>query len=211
MPLLPLVLLHGYPFDHTMWDHVAALLNERTRVLAPDFPGFGERPVAEQAPSIDVMADDVAGLLKREGIPRAVVAGMSMGGYVALAFAQHYKERFAGLGLISTQSAADTEQARAGRRAMIGKVQREGSEAAARAALEKLFAPRNANKPELIRFPLQGAKRAGAAGIVWALEAMASRPDRTELLKHLNVPVLVLHGEEDQFIPIHRARAMAQL
>jgi len=211
MPFPPLLLLHGYPFDHTMWDHVAALLATKTRLLTPDLRGFGGQPVGEREPSLDVMADDLVALLDKAAIGRVVVGGMSMGGYAALAFAQHHPARLAGLALISTQAVADTEQARAGRQAMIEKVRQEGSGSAARAAMEKLFAPRNAGKSELTRFPLQGAIRAGVEGIVWGLQAMAGRPDRSEVLRNVKAPVLVLHGEEDQFIPCERAREMAQL
>src|SRR2546421_64751 len=139
MPSISLVVLHGYPFDHTMWDHVVALLGDDFPVLAPDLPGFGGRPVAEHEPSMTALADDVARLLDRQGIGRAVMAGMSMGGYVALAFAEHHKEQLAGLGLISTQADADSDQTRANRRDMIQKVQAGGADVAARGVLEKVF------------------------------------------------------------------------
>jgi len=206
-----LVLVHGYPFDHTLWDQVIALLDPKVQVLAPDLRGFAGQPTGDAEPSLDRMAEDLKALLDRHDIGRAVVAGMSMGGYVALAFAEHHPERLAGLGLISSQAAADTEQARASRRAMIVKVRQEGAQAAAAAVIPKLFAAGNSAKPELIRFPQAGAEQAGVDGIVWALEAMARRPDRTTLLHGLPIPVLFVHGVEDQFIPADRARELAKL
>lgn len=206
-----LVLVHGYPFDHTLWDHVVPLLGDEAQVLTPDLRGFGGRSLGTDAPSLGRMADDLKELLDQQTIRRAVVAGMSMGGYVALAFAEHYPERLAGLGLISTQAAADTEEAKAGRRAMIEKVRREGPDVAAQAVVPKLFASRNSTKPELVRFPTVGAERAGAEGIAWALEAMAQRPDRTAIVRELRVPVLVVHGAEDKIIPAARARELAGL
>src|SRR2546426_7819016 len=117
-----LVLIHGYPFDHSMWDPVVALLPKSLQVLAPDLPGFGAARVSDADPSLDVMARSVAQLLDETKVGLAAVAGMSMGGYVALAFAEQYPAKLAGLGLISTQAGADAEEARAARRAMIERV-----------------------------------------------------------------------------------------
>jgi pimeloyl-ACP methyl ester carboxylesterase len=206
-----LVLVHGYPFDHSMWDLVISMLGDKVHVIAPDLRGFGGPQAGDAEPSIDLLADDIARALDDENIPRAVVAGMSMGGYVALSFAEHCKARLSGLGLINTQVLADTEEARTARRAMIQTVQEEGPEVAAKSAIQKLFAPANSQQPELLRFPLEAAKKAGVEGISWALEAMARRPDRSDLLRSLQVPVLVVHGEEDRFIPSERARSMAAL
>ncbi len=211
MKLPALLLIHGYPFDHTLWDHVVALLGSDAPVLAPDLRGFGGTPAGTEAPSLDVMADDLVKLLDKEDIGRAVVAGMSMGGYIALSFAEHWKDRLAGLGLISTQVQADSEETRANRRAVIERVRSEGTGAASTPLLPKMFSPRNSGKAELTRFPIQGAEKAGVDGVCWALEAMAQRPDRTETLRQVQVPVLVLHGADDQLVPLARAEAMSQL
>src|SRR5438093_4173329 len=137
MATMPLVLLHGYPFEHTMWDKVSARLT--CDVIAPDLRGFGGTPVGEAAPSVELMAGDVAQLLDQKKIHRAVLAGFSMGGYVALCFAVRYSERLDGFALINSNTLADTEEVRAGRRAMIEKVRREGARVAAEAAIPKLF------------------------------------------------------------------------
>jgi pimeloyl-ACP methyl ester carboxylesterase len=206
-----LLLVHGFPFDHTLWDHVVALLSTEIKVLAPDLRGFGGSPLGNEEPSLGRTADDLKNLLDREQIGRAVVAGMSMGGYVALAFAEHYPARLAGLGLVSSQAAADSPEARANRRAMIEKVRREGPSAASQASIPKLFAAANVRKPEFVRFPTSAAEKAGVDGLVWAQEAMSLRPDRTAVLKSLRVPLLVVHGGDDQYIPSARAREMAGL
>jgi len=199
----PLVLLHGYPFNHTMWEKAVAKFEADRRFLAPDLRGFGVE-LGSAEPSLELMADDVAQQLPGE----AVVIGFSMGGYVALALAEKHPELVAGLALINSQTAADTEEARQGRRAMIEKVRKEGTRAATDAAIPKLFAnPRE----ELSRYALKGAERAGVAGITWALEAMARRPDRTQVLRQLGKPILILHSTEDKFIPVARARELATL
>lgn len=206
-----LLLIHGYPFDHTLWDGVIAAIGEGFEVFAPDLRGFGGQPTGADEPALERMADDMKDLLDRRSIARAVVAGMSMGGYVALAFAERYPDRVAGLTLVSSQAAADTEEARANRRAMIQRVRREGPHVAADAISPKVFSPRNAGREELARYPKDGAAKAGAEGIAWALEAMARRPDRTGVLKALTVPVSIVHGLEDQLIPPDRARQLASL
>jgi pimeloyl-ACP methyl ester carboxylesterase len=211
MSVPPLLLIHGYPFDHSLWEHVARLLTPKIEVLTPDLPGFGGRPALPGEPGLERMADDMAALLDQRQIERVVMAGMSMGGYVALAFADRYAPRLAGLALVSSQAAADTEPARNARREMIQKVQREGPGVAAQATIPKLFSPRHSQRPELVRYPQAGAEQAGIQGISWALEAMARRPDRTDLLKSLRVPVVVAHGVDDQLIPAERARELAGL
>ncbi len=210
MNLPPLLLVHGYPFDHTMWDHTVGLLDPAIQVLTPDLRGFGGCPLGPDQPSLDRMAEDLAIFLRERNIGRAVVAGMSMGGYVALAFAEHDKEQLAGLALIGSQTASDSDEARANRRAMIAKIKKEGPAAAANAAIPKMFAPQNSQRPELIRFPMLGAEKAGVDGLAWALEAMARRPDRTAVLQALKAPLLIIHGAHDQFIPIARARDLAR-
>ncbi len=211
MNATPLVLLHGYPFDHTMWNRVLTALPALPQVLTPDLRGFGQTPATPDAePSIDAMADDVFKLLEREQVPSAVVAGFSMGGYIALALAEQHRDRLAGLGLINSQPFADTEEARAGRRAMIEKVRREGPRAAVEGVLPKLFGAAHAQDPAFAGQVLAAAEQAGVAGITWALEAMARRPDRTAVLEQLNLPVLIAHSTEDQFIPVERARSLAE-
>jgi pimeloyl-ACP methyl ester carboxylesterase len=205
------VLVHGYPFDHSLWDAVLPFLDSDVQVLAPDLRGFGGLPVTDVEPSLERLAEDLKLLLDERQLSRAVVAGMSMGGYVALSFAEQYPERLAGLGLVSSSIWADTNEARAGRRAMIERVRREGAAVVAQAVVPKLFAQENRQRQDLIRFPEKGAEKAGITGITWALEAMARRPDRSAVFQSLGVPVLVLHGVQDQFTSAERAREMSRL
>ena len=207
----PLVLLHGYPFDHTMWYGVIAAIGSGVRVFVPDLRGFGaNHPEEWPDPSLDLMADDIAELLTANNFARAVVAGMSMGGYVALAFAERHRSRLAGLGLISTQAGADTGEVRVARRAMIENVKANGPKVAAEALLPKLFSDANAKNTDFQDFAWNGAEQAGIKGICWALEGMARRPDRTQLLRELELPILIVHGMEDKLIPIDKIRPLAQ-
>jgi pimeloyl-ACP methyl ester carboxylesterase len=211
MKKYPLVLIHGYPFDHTLWFSTIASLGANARVIAPDLPGFGKTPVlAEESPSMEAMADYISKTLEENSVERAVVAGMSMGGYVALAFAERHPKKLAGLGLISTQAAADSPETLNGRKQMIGKIRAEGPSAAIGALLPKLFANTEMKNPDLENYPINAAREAGIEGLCWALEAMAKRPDRTNVVTSLLLPVLVAHGNEDKLIPFAKARELAE-
>src|SRR4030095_14128175 len=99
----PLVLLHGFPLDHHLWDAVSSLLEDKFDLILPDLRGFGESTTVDSPYSMDDYASDIAGLLDQMGIPKGAIAGHSMGGYVALAFARLYPGRVSGLALISSQ------------------------------------------------------------------------------------------------------------
>src|SRR5688572_17681973 len=114
----PLVLIHGYPFDHTLWDPIVERLKGKVRLIVPDLPGFGRTPVSSAEPSIDRMGDYIADLLAKQNCESAVIAGMSMGGYVALSFAEKHPAKLAALGLISTHAWADSEEVKKARREM---------------------------------------------------------------------------------------------
>ena len=119
---LPIVLIHGYPLDHTKWYSSIAALGSQARVICVDLPGFGREPVLEEEPSMEAYANWIARVMDENEAPSAVVAGMSMGGYIALALAELAPNRVAGLGLVSTQSLADTEEARKARGEMIERI-----------------------------------------------------------------------------------------
>ena len=194
-----------------MWSRVTAQLNWKGILLTPDLPGFGDCPAIKEEPALERMAEHVRALLDAEKIDRAIVCGFSMGGYVALALTELHRDRIAGLGLINSQPFADSDEVRAGRRTMIEKVRKEGAKAASDAALPKLFSPRNSKDPELTRFAVGGAEKAGVTGITWALEAMARRPDRMSVLEHFEGPKLIVHSTEDRFIPIDKIRKLASV
>src|SRR5689334_17964649 len=111
----PLILLHGYPLDHHLWDEVLPLLEDTFDVIVPDLRGFGESTIGASSPSMEDYAADIAGLLDYLGIQKAAIVGHSMGGYVALAFARLYPDRLTGLGLVSSQVLADPPDRREGR------------------------------------------------------------------------------------------------
>jgi pimeloyl-ACP methyl ester carboxylesterase len=202
----PLVLLHGFPLDRTIWCPQTRALAARARVIVPDLPGFGESPRAETASgepmSIDGLADLVVALLDALGIQRAVVAGLSMGGYVALAACRRAPERIAGLGLLNTRMEADDDAARRRRSQLIEAVGREGTEAIVTAMLPGLIGKSSRRRLPTLADEVAARMRATSpATIVDGLLALRDRPDATGTVRALTIPTLLLTGDEDVLTP----------
>lgn len=204
-----ILLLHGFPFTSAMWrPQLDALGTDARRVIAPDLPGFGRTPGA--AASMDEYADALAGLLDELGAGRVVVAGFSMGGYVAFAFARRHADRLRGLILVDTKAGADSEEARDGRRAMIERARAEGKGVVIDAMLPRLVSGATLNgRPDVVQAVLDIAEGATLDGIVGALTAMAARPDSAPDLAAIAVPALVIVGKDDAITPVTDAEAMA--
>jgi 3-oxoadipate enol-lactonase len=204
----PLVLLHGFPLDRTIWHEQFAGLGGR-RLVAPDLRGFGDSPASAGPYTIDDLADDVVALLDHLAIETAVVAGLSMGGYVALALAEHHRERLAGLVLISSRAGADDAAVRAGRGEAIRVIASSGGRPVVRGMFDRLWAPAT---PAAVRSAVATqAEAVSATALVHALMAMRDRPDREPLLPRLGgLPTLVLTGAADTMIDPAASRAMAE-
>jgi pimeloyl-ACP methyl ester carboxylesterase len=207
----PLLFIHGYPLNRAMWAPQRSGLANVARVLAPDLRGYGETQATPGPYSMDLLADDCAAFLDALDITTpVVVCGLSMGGYVALAFNRRHARRLGGLILTSTRAAPDSPEARQGRDTAIALAQRLGVAEIARTMLPKLMAPETYTaQPELVR-QVQGIlEGASLAGIVGALQGMRDRPDFTPTLAEIRVPALVVHGQEDRIIPVQEAQETA--
>jgi pimeloyl-ACP methyl ester carboxylesterase len=159
-------------------------------------------------PTLEQLADDVAALAREHGVVRAFVAGMSMGGYVALAFAERHPDLLAGLALVSSHAAADTPEQMDFRRKLAKRVRAEGVHHALDAILPKLFAPDHARDADAAKMVRESAYRYGIDGIDWALEAMARRPDRHAVLAAVTAPILIVRGSEDAIVSRAHVDAM---
>lgn len=200
--------LHGFPHDRTLWDAQLAALAPRARCLAPDLRGFGDSDATGPF-TMDRYADDAACVLDHAGVERAVVVGLSMGGYVAFALWRRHRHRVRALALTSTRAAADDAATREKRHALIELARREGSRAVAAGQLPgALAAATREERPELVRAVTELQSRAPVAGIVGALEAMLARPDSTPDLPTIDVPTVVIAGADDALIRVGVARAM---
>jgi len=202
----PLVLVHGYPLDHTIWEDVTRQIGEGIRVIRPDLRGYGQSPVTDGIYTMSLLADDLLGLLDRLRLERVVLAGHSMGGYVCLAFARAYPQRLAGLALVTTQAVADPPERREGRLAQALEVERRGTIAAVEAGLSK-YSP----DPVVLEKTREIMLRADPRAVAGSLRGMAERPDLSGLLPKLSLPALVIAGEVDELIPASRSEEMASL
>ena len=207
---MPLLFIHGYPLSRKIWEPQASGLASYARVILPDLRGHGDSDALPGPYSVDMLAEDCLHLLNTLGITQpVVVCGLSMGGYVALAFYRKFAERMAGLILTSTRAAADSPEARANREKAILLAQTSGAMAIAESMLPKMFAPSTYNEqPKLVDQVRSIMAETPVEGIVGALQAMKDRPDSTPMLPSITKPVLIIHGSNDQLIPATEAHAM---
>ena len=197
----PLVLVHGFPLDHHLWDDVAPLLEDTFDLILPDLRGFGESEIENLPASLDDYAADIAGLLDQLGIRKAAIAGHSMGGYIALAFTRLYPERVDGLALVASQVLADAPERKEGRYKSAADVAENGI-----GSVVESMTPKFTPDKRLQSHARASMERQQPAAYIAALKAMAERRDSTPLLSTLQVPVVVVHGDADALVPIDRAR-----
>jgi 3-oxoadipate enol-lactonase len=203
---MPVVLLHAFPLNATMWEQQRAALGTRP-VLAPDLPGFGRR--APGTPELDAFALAVLEDMDAAGIERAVVVGLSMGGYVALRLHALAQARVAGLVLADTRAGADDEAARAKRTNQAARARREGVGWLEELLPALLGETTRGESPEVLASVRALLNQAEPEGVARALEAMRDRPDSTSTLGAIGAPVLAIVGEEDSLTPVHEARRIA--
>jgi len=197
----PLVLLHGYPLDHHLWDAVVPLLKDTFDLIIPDLRGFGESTTVDTPYTMYDFASDIAGLLDQLGVQKTAIAGHSMGGYVALAFARLYAERVSALALVSSQVLADPPDRKHGRYKSAAEVAEKGI-----SGVVDTMTPKFTSNPEWQAFARQNMEAQQPAAYIGGLKAMAERVDATTLLSAIKYPFVVIHGDADMLIPIERAR-----
>ncbi len=208
----PLVLIHGYPLNRMIWEAQWEGLNQSARVLALDLRGFGESEMVAGATAIETYADDVHELIRALAIEQpAIIAGLSMGGYVALAYARKYGAHVAGLILANTKATPDSAQAKMARDQSAALAQEKGAAAIAETMLPKLLAPKTLQtNGELAEQVKRIMASATVPGIVGALGAMRDRPDSLDVLQTVNVPTLILAGADDALMPLAEQEKMKQ-
>lgn len=215
----PLVLIHGFPFNHTMWQTQIDVLASTYQVIAPDLRGFGETPLDEpegefetdQGISMEAYAVDLLAVLDQLQIDEPVIlCGFSMGGYILWQFARQFPERVKALVLADTRTAADTAEASAGRLKMADGVLQNGTDAIPAAMLPKLLSVNTlANRLELVEQVTKMLLQESPAAIAAAQRGMARRPDVQSELANFDWPALVLVGAEDVISPPAEMRELA--
>jgi pimeloyl-ACP methyl ester carboxylesterase len=203
---IPLVLIHGHPFDHTMWNPQLEAFSPGRRVIAPDLRGYGGAPAGPEVTRFEEFAEDIEALLDRERVETCVIAGLSMGGQIAMDCYRRFPDRVRGLVLADTFPAAETPEGVRTRHAMADRLLREGMRGYADEVLEKMVAPyADARVKAHVHRMMTGTAPASAAA---ALRARAARPDYRDLLTRVSVPALVVVGEDDEYTPVREAEAM---
>ncbi|MBS0172277.1 MAG: alpha/beta fold hydrolase [Nitrospira sp.] len=208
---IPLLFLHAFPLNRSMWAPQVASLSQQFRPIAIDLRGHGESDAPLWSFSLEQYADDIAGLLDRLAIPRAILIGLSMGGYVSLAFSKKYRHRLKALVLADTRAQADSAEGRAGRYQLAQMAYTKGTLAVADIMLPKLLgAPSLQQKPELVQYVRETIHQNPVSGILVDLMAMADRPDSLTHLRTITCPTLVMIGQEDLTTPLADAELMAR-
>ncbi|MER5214037.1 alpha/beta hydrolase [Streptomyces sp. NPDC002838] len=206
VPLVPLVLVHGHPFDRTMWAPQIETFSAERRVIAPDLRGYGASPRTPGVTGFAQFAEDIEALLDEVKVETFVLAGLSMGGQIAMDCYRQFPDRVRGLVLADTFPAAETPEGVKARNAMADRLLREGMRGYADEVLEKMVAPyADARVKEHVHRMMTTAPPEGAAA---ALRARAARPDYRDLLTRVTVPALVVVGADDAYTPVADARDM---
>jgi pimeloyl-ACP methyl ester carboxylesterase len=210
----PLLLVHGHPFDRSMWrPQLAAFAGAQRRVIAPDLRGYGASTVVPGKTRLDVFARDLEALLQALGVGgRVILCGLSMGGQIVMEFCRLFPERVAALGLAATRPQAETEAGKRDRNAMADRLLRDGMAPYAEEALPKMLAASSiATQPAVAEHVLAMMRAAPAEGAAAALRGRAERPSYEGVLAAFERPALIVVGDQDAFTTSADAQLMHRL
>ena len=206
----PLLLVHGFPLDHSMWQGQIDELSKQFRVIAPDLRGFGRSPSGATETTMEQFADDLAELLEVLQAPPVAYCGLSMGGYIGWQFQRRHGARLSHLIQCDTRAAADNDEARANRLRAAEEAASTGTQAMVEGMLPKLFAPATFDKqPQVIAATRRVMLAASPQAVAAAQRGMAARPDMTAALSEIDAPMLLVCGEHDAITPCTEMQAMA--
>ena len=206
-----LVLLHPFPAHHGIWIPIADMLAGRYRVVTPDLRGLGQSSPGEGPATMEKHANDLLRVCVDAGVRQAVFGGNSLGGYILFEFWRRFRERVSGLILVDTKAAADSDEARKTRLTAAEDVLKRGTEPFIDAQLPKLLGESTQrNRPDRVLEAKRMMLQTSAAGIAAVQRGMAERPDSTPTLATINVPTLVVVGEEDSLTPIAEMEKIQQ-
>jgi len=207
----PIVLLHPFPANHEFWLPVADVLSSRYRVILPDLRGHGDSGVGESPATMEKHAADLVRLMDDAEVGRAPMVGVSIGGYVLFEFWRRHRGRVAALVLCNTKAAADPPEARAARLQAANDVIERGTEPFFESMIPRLLGKSTReSRPDLVDGVLRMMRKMSPEDVAQAQRGMAERPDSMETLKTINVPTLVITGDEDILTGVNEADVMRQ-
>ncbi|MGC1452679.1 MAG: alpha/beta fold hydrolase [Candidatus Sulfotelmatobacter sp.] len=205
----PVVLLHPFPANHEFWLPVAEALATRYRVVLPDLRGHGESGVGEGPATMEKHADDIAHVMDDADVGRAPLVGVSIGGYALFEFWRRHRGRVAALGLCNTKAPADGPEARAGRLQAANDVLDRGTEPFFESMIQRVMAKTTREmRPDLVDGALRMMRQMSPEDVAQVQRGMAVRPDSIETLKIINVPTLLVTGDEDILTGVNEAELM---
>lgn len=200
-----IVLLHGFCGSSAYWREVIPQLAQHFHVIAPDLRGHGDSDAPAGTYSMELFADEIAALLHQLAIAKATLVGHSLGGYIALAFAEKHADKLNAFSLVHSTAYPDDEKGKEGREKAIESIEQNGMEPFIRGLVPKLFAPAHLTAmPEKVELAKRIGLDANPQGAINTLRGMKERPDRNQVIKLSNVPVLLVAGSEDQIIPVEK-------
>jgi 3-oxoadipate enol-lactonase len=206
-----IVFIHGFPFSHEMWSQQTDLLEKDHRVITYDLRGHGRSGVGDGQYALEFFVDDLIGLLDYLKVKRAILCGLSIGGYIALRTIERNPERVQGLILCDTQSQPDSNEAKLRRAATIKAVKTDGVGAYSEGLVKALFTPQTiATKPDVVGRVKETIRSTSPLGICGTLLALAGRTDTTAALAGIMVPTCIIVGEHDAITPPPRSQEMRE-
>ena len=207
----PVVLLHPFPANHEFWMPVAEALGSRYQVILPDLRGHGDSGAGEGPATMAKHAADIARVMDDAGVGRAPLIGVSIGGYLLFEFWRMHRSRVAALALCNTKAPADNTEARTARLQAANDVLERGIEPFLQSMVPRLFGKTTREtRPDLIEGALRMMRQMSPEDIAQVQRGMAERPDSTDTLKTINVPTLLITGDEDILTGINEAELMRQ-
>lgn len=205
----PLIFIHGFPFDKSSWQPQMTFFKQTHRVIAYDIRGFGASTAGIEKASIALFADDLVQFMDRRQIDKAIVCGLSMGGYILLNAVQRYPNRFDAIILADTQCIADSEELRAKRKQTILELGDGGIETFADGFIKNVFTPESLNnKKELVKSIKETILSTPLETLTGTLSALAERSEMCTSLKEIYVPTLILCGREDKVTPVAQSEIL---
>ncbi|MCU0393201.1 MAG: alpha/beta hydrolase [Thermoflexibacter sp.] len=209
----PVVFLHGFCEDKSLWTDFVLPLIDHCRVICMDLPNFGESPTMPNA-TMEKIAEVLVATLEHLQIEKCVLIGHSLGGYVGLAVAEHYPEKLMGFGMFHSTAFEDSPERKEGRDKAIASIEQNGVEPFVRALISSLFSPVQKQKEAIksvIGLLIEKAKQLPPANIIATLQAMRDRKERIEIIRNVNFPLLFIIGKDDAPVPLEASMAQCYL
>jgi pimeloyl-ACP methyl ester carboxylesterase len=205
-----LIFIHGFPFDHNLWQNQVDFLKDDFFCLSYDIRGLGESPAVDGQFTMEMFADDLFEIIKNENINKPIICGLSMGGYIALRAVEKNQESFGGLILCDTKSGSDDNEGKLKRALGIKKINESGVQSFVNEFISNCFVEESHSK-DFYKETLNRSLQYSPSGVKGSLLAMAGRTDTSHFLPRINIPVLLICGEKDKLTPPHLMEEMSKL